>query len=106
MLSLDRCRRVLGESCALDNQELSELRTQFYDLAQMVIVTFERGPFQAHAGTTNFDSVITDVPASERDGIEERAAILQADAGCTRDEAERRAFHEYLERRRGPSRGR
>ena len=75
------------------------MRAQLYDLARVSIGTFERSPVTAHVDATNFHLVMTNVPASERDQIEERAAIVEADAGYPRDEAERRALHEHLEAR-------
>lgn len=37
MLSLDRCRELLGSDCALSAEELSALRDQLYQLANAAI---------------------------------------------------------------------
>lgn len=37
MLSLERCRRLLGSDCSLSAAELKDLRRQLYALARIVI---------------------------------------------------------------------
>lgn len=40
MLSLERCRQLLGTGCKLSDQELERLRDQMYGLADVVVTTF------------------------------------------------------------------
>ena len=43
MITLSKCRQILGKSCALADPELELLRDQFYALADVAITTFFSG---------------------------------------------------------------
>lgn len=38
MLTLERCRKILGPECLLSDEELEALRNQLYALADIVLV--------------------------------------------------------------------
>ncbi len=41
MLSVRRCRELVGKECRLNDEELDVLRTQFYALARITFTEFE-----------------------------------------------------------------
>lgn len=44
MLSLERCRELLGPGCQLSDEELERLREQLYALADIVTTVFAERP--------------------------------------------------------------
>src|SRR5688572_10724712 len=124
MLSLQHCRRLLGPDAPSSNEELEEVRSVLYALAQICTGAFVEEHKNSHESSVNsseamaFDdeSVLQSnvtmsskfqlktalklVPADQAEVIEERAAILEYEGKCTRDEAERAALAINLEERR------
>ena len=45
MITLLKCRQILGKNCALPDPELESLRDQFYALADVAISTFLTGVY-------------------------------------------------------------
>jgi hypothetical protein len=99
MLSLQRCREILAGNNDLDDNDLEHLRDQIYGLADVITDqikhsmpnragAYQRGPVNQKNGFAAALRVLTD---EEREEIEERAAIIEFEAGANRDEAERRA---------------
>lgn len=91
MLSLKQCRKILGEEILLTEEELQELRGQLYDLAGVVVDAAQNMP-HLNCGGTDFKNILDFVPDEDREETEERAAILEFDAGFSRDRAERLAL--------------
>lgn len=44
MLSIDRCRKLIGPSCGLEDSEIELVRSQLYALAEIVVDQLERRP--------------------------------------------------------------
>lgn len=107
LVSLDRCRQLLGSGCKLTDDELNRIREQLYGLANVAVAAvLEAGPLssvpaaQQDDGRTSIHRrTLLALPADLRDDIEERAAIMEFDGGLGRREAERQALHAALRRR-------
>ncbi len=92
MLSLERCRQLLGDECA--DEDLERLRGGLYGLAGVVVDGFFEG--RAGGPAVQFRRALQLVPAGERDALEERAAIHEYDGSLERDDAERTVLNEML----------
>lgn len=107
MLSLERCRKVLGSGCALSDAELERLRDQLYAVADAATTAFMENRHMAdtqppHAErarapdgsqpVAGFDTALTLVPEEGRDAMEERAAIMEYDGELDRETAELESF--------------
>ena len=107
MISLERCREILGDQSLPDDQ-VASIREAIYSIA---FVAFDDYVSKAN-GTGDkacrsmdvekfqFDRALTLVSEEVRTGIEERAAIKEFEGELGRDEAERSAVQEYIEARR------
>lgn len=112
MLSLGRCRELVGKDCRLSDEELKLLAQQLYGLAHVALDSFgaaknpsESGPGKSEAsklvkpsGTEHepsFADVLALLPEDDRYAVEERAAIHELDGGCTREQAEKLALDAY-----------
>ncbi len=114
MLSLKRCRELLGFKCALTDYELELLRDQMYGLAQVLVeAVLERrggegcsraaeavpvegvGENGSAPSIKSLQDVLTLLPPDHRENLEERAAIREFDGSLGRDEAERAAILDY-----------
>jgi hypothetical protein len=90
-LSLATCRRLLGASgTGLTDAEVIRLVDQMYDLARIVVVLHEQ-----HRGLMG-DADLHGLSIDERAEVEERAAVLEFDAGMNRSDATRAALIPYL----------
>ena len=99
MLSLQRCREILGPNCRLNDQDLERLRDQMYGLADVTIA--QLGDCRSNQSKTYygppkldnnaFKAALKLLPNEESEEVEERAGIIEFDAGIDRDEAERQA---------------
>ena len=119
MLSVRRCREILGQSCPLSDSQIDLLRQQCYALADLALEVFSEQyrnrPLEDRANTTihvvrpdtggnvqipdGFKKALALIPRDERESVEERAAIIEFDGGLERDEAERAAFSNYLQQK-------
>ena len=97
MLSLEKCRQILGDERADD--DLERLRDGLYALASVVVTGFLETRAPDPAG--QFKPALPRVPASEHDALEERAAMCEYEGHLDRGGAERTALSEILK----PSRG-
>ena len=51
MLSLARCREILGTRCPLSDEEVKDLRDQLYEVAEVALDALRRGnPPEVSAG--------------------------------------------------------
>lgn len=89
MLSIERCRKILGADKKLSDEDLATLRDQFYCLASLAL---ELRDHQKNVALQRTDGGLID-----RDSIEERAAIIEFEGNVSRDEAERNAVALALE---------
>lgn len=92
MLSLERCRQLLGDERADD--DLERLRDSLYALADVVVAGFHET--RPSAPTNPFRRALRLVPDEDHEALEERAAICEYDGGLGRDDAERAALSEIL----------
>jgi hypothetical protein len=107
MLSLARCREFLGSSNALTDQQVETLRQDLYALAEVALEDFRHPEKRPSTGRTPLEKprspdphqlleeTLAQVSTSERHELEERAAILEFDAGLERREANRKALLEW-----------
>lgn len=90
-LSIDACRRILGRTAdSLSNGEVERVRDQLYALAHIAVTACEA------AVACGSESLLERLPTTARESIEERAAVLEFDAGMTRTAATRRAFASHF----------
>lgn len=90
MLSLDRCRSLLGPAgTQISDSNLEILRDQLYALADIACEAAARDT----VSDADFQNVTARLPDDIRDAADERAAIIQHDGGLPRQIAERRALH-------------
>src|SRR4051812_36008734 len=92
MLPLKKCRELLPADCS--DHEVERLRASAYQLADVIVAAFKEKPKHGDKAVT-FKDTLELVPPDERYEIEERAAILQFDAGLDAASAERAAFTEF-----------
>lgn len=86
-LSLASCRCLLGAAGAnMADAEVTHLRDQMYDLVHSVFAVYPGSAARLeHPSLDGFSS-------ADREAVEERAAVLEFDAGMTRTEATRTAI--------------
>ena len=95
MLSVEKCRALLP-NCALTDDEIARLRDQLTKLAH-VALDLESDRLSTDSGPSPacLNDVAQNLSQDEREELEERAGIIEFDAGRSRDEAERRALHAH-----------
>lgn len=94
MLSLDRCRKLLGAENSLPDEKLVTLRDQLYCFAELALDLRDSG--QKLKGSINgaFEQIASS--QEDPDVLVERAAIIEFDGKFSRDEAERLAINMSL----------
>jgi hypothetical protein len=91
--SLKDCRRLLGTAGArLSDNQVEQLRDQLMELAVAVVSLYRRDDLALE------ECALQMTLPPDREAIEERAAILEFDAGVPRDLATRTALTGHLER--------
>ena len=94
MLSLEKCRQLLGDEAPQDDHDLERLRREMYVLAGVAVSAFcER---KVVSGEDRFEAALRLVPADEREALDERASIREYDGGFDRGVAERSALSDYM----------
>jgi hypothetical protein len=105
MLSLERCRSLIGPDTNVCDAQLEQLRKDLYSLANAALESFRhrekphnkypagQNPPPLHKATA--PESISLLPVAERYLLEERAAILEFEAGLNRQDAERQALLEW-----------
>jgi hypothetical protein len=94
MLSLERCRKTLGDSAPPADEDLERIRRDLYALAHVAVSAF--GSRHAVDRPGRFRTALRLVPDHEQEAIEERAAIREYDGGFDRVDAERAVLSDYL----------
>lgn len=107
MLSLDRCRVLLGAvERSRSNAELEAMRDHLYTFARFAVAAYFRaeGEGAEESGgigeSRHFVSALSMFPDKDREELRERAAILEFEGRIGRDQAERRAVRDLLEGQR------
>lgn len=93
MLSLTRCRQILGPGCQMPDDQIELLRDQLVGLAAVVIDSF--GDKLRIGGEGAFGFSLRLIPDEQRGAIIERAAIMEADGQMTRARAETEALKNW-----------
>lgn len=109
MLSLQKCRSLLGTDCNLTDAQLEQLRQELYALSEVAIGAFcvqRPGPKSNGSKPQSVSPMLSQVPENERAQVEERAAILEYEAGLKKAEAERQAFGEWVQSKKPAGRPR
>lgn len=90
MLSLARCRQILGRSCQLNDQELETVRDQLYALADIAVDTGRQSHWlRDPAVDVGADGhALRHLPDEIRESVIERAAIMEYDGALPRADAE------------------
>ena len=94
MITVSQCRRILGKKYRCDDAGLEKILEEMYLLANTLLDVFLESP--GRPGIGSFESILQMLPVSARDAFEERAAILEFDAGLSRHDAERSAIAAYF----------
>jgi len=91
-MTVDTCRRLLGPAAhGVPDSQLEELLDGFTELAQFVVDTFVDGePARTPGRGIAEDDVVQ---------VQERAAILEFDAGLPREVATRKALAQFKKSR-------
>lgn len=90
-LSLASCRRHLGTACAhMSDAEVTRLRDQIYEVAHSIFAIHPDSAARVEW------SALHRLSSEDREAVEERAAVLEFDAGMTRTQATRTAMASHL----------
>lgn len=90
MLSLGRCRKLLGPENTVPDEKLVTLRDQLYCLAELVLDLRDSSQRVDRSVHGAFEQMA--VSNEDLNALKERAAIIEFDGKVSRDEAERRAL--------------
>ena len=94
MLSLERCRKTLGDVAPPEDEDLERIRRDLYALAHVAVSAF--GSHHAVDRPERLNAALRLVPDHEKETLEERAAIREYDGGLDRDDAERAVLSDFL----------
>lgn len=86
MLSLEQVRELIGPDCLYSDQQLQEEVDGLYALARALVSSYSTIPSRLPGSRRD------ETPPYDRDAFEERAGIVEYDAGLPRDAAERAAL--------------
>ena len=102
MLTLQRCREIVGADCVRSDADLERIRDHLRALAEVAVEAFPLNPHTAPPRDPPPDRKLRDpdefgaalqlVAEDERYAVTERAAIMEHDGGLDRAHAERRAI--------------
>jgi hypothetical protein len=90
MISLERCRKILGPKVSVSDENLAALREQLYSFAELALDIRDRKQSSVLPYTSAFEQVAAE--QHDPDVLRERAAIIEFDGNVSRDEAERKAI--------------
>jgi hypothetical protein len=109
VLSLQKCRSLLGTDCKLTDSQVEQLRQEIYALSDVVIESFCAQKVYgagSSAESQNVSGCLSGIPHPEREVVEERAAILEFEGCLKKSEAERQAFGEWAQSKTTSRKGR
>jgi hypothetical protein len=108
MLSIEKCRSLLGPDNTLSDTQVEQIRQDLYAFATAALESFRhreqcdgkvtQTPPPSLQRTTIPARVIPIVPVADHHTFQERAAILEFEAGLNRQDAERQALLEWAGR--------
>jgi hypothetical protein len=98
MLSLDRCRTLLGCGRSQSDEEVARIRDAVYAIARVIVVRISESQGRSRSDD-EFERGLDLLTDSEKHDARERAAIVEYEAGLPREAAERHALTETLRRR-------
>lgn len=109
MISLELCREILGDQ-SLPDEQVDSIREAIYSIAFSAFDEYSSNTQRTgNEGSKDksveferfqFDRALSLVPDTVCEDIEERAAIREFEGELSKDEAERSAFQEYIDRQR------
>jgi len=94
MLSLERCRKALGNDAPSADEDVKQIRRHLYAVADVAVSAF--GTHNAANRKNRLKAALRLVPATAQEALEEWAAIREFDGGVDRDEAERAVLSDYV----------
>ena len=80
MLSLERCRKTLGDSAPPADEDLERIRRDLYALAHVAVSAF--GRHHAVDRPARVNAALRLVPEYGQETLEDRAAIREHDGGA------------------------
>lgn len=95
MLSVKKCREILGHVSPESDADLELLRDQLYTLANASLEVFSSQNGRSVKSPEPASSFTAEVSEDERYEVEERAAILEFDGGVDRAIAQKLALRCY-----------
>ena len=99
MLSLKRCRAILGPDYTLDDDELRALRDSMYSFGGLLVFFYPK--YQRQQKDSQWEGVDKgQFSKGELEDLDERAAIMEYDGGISRKDAEKAAIIRFEELRR------
>jgi hypothetical protein len=96
MISLERCRKILGPDNPVSDENLAALREQLYSFAELALDIRDRR--SVSQGASAFEQIASS--HEDPDTLRERAAIIEFEGNISRDEAQRMAVGLSLENER------
>src|SRR4051794_15248423 len=90
MLSLQKCRSLLGPNCELTDSQIDQLRQELYALAHIALDAHR----ESNRPANNKNNSLANLPGKTRKKAEEGAPIFKFDAGLKRKAAKRKAIKE------------
>lgn len=118
MLTVKKCRELVGDDTNLSDEMLEKLRDELYSLANAILDGTtaaqllpprelphhncdkhdgpDTGDIPCDVGAASpYPDVLALLPEDDRNAVEERAAMHEFDGGCTREQAEKLALDEH-----------
>ena len=97
MLSLKRCREILGADSPETESDLELLRDQLYGLVRVAVEAIPQKPRKNSPPRPPecLTEALALLPEEERYEVEERAGIMEFEGGLERGAAEQAAFSEF-----------
>lgn len=92
MLSVQRCREILGPDAPVLDSEVEAVRDQLHEIA---VAWIQMPPI---VRTGSVPALLGLLPEDDRLEFEERAALMEFDGGLSRSAAERKALGIVMQR--------
>ncbi len=108
MLSIKRCRELVKNGAILSNEQIKALRDTLYGCALIVVDAHQNQPATSHIKqptrpeADRYKEALNLVPNDEHYEVEERAAIVEYEAGTSRKEAEQLAMKAFVSSTKNP----
>jgi hypothetical protein len=102
MLSLQECRKILGPSCSLDDNDIALLRDSYYSLADVILSSYRKKQKTPPKTTPypktkpSFENMLKLLSEAEREEVIERAGIMEYDGQLPREKAEEIALSKFF----------